>query len=808
MRDSPRLFSGVESSGVAGRPAVRLLWRFPPMQGCPHLAPRKLPPPILLPARPPRQPCDLAMNVRTLVRLLLCLSLFLVTVAADATDPAPLPLAGPASAALLDLFPPSTATRPPPHQGTTTLSTAYQPNGSVWDKHLDEQTVFLAELTHRQTTATDFSLRIGQGGQLYSLRAAFGESVPPQSASNPWNDEVWQFVAVCPPYNNTPKAIADQANQAGYAATFFVHNSGAYRQAFLDSGTITIAFDVMLDPEHPGDTSLLLRAPHRANTPWQTLGSLRLRESGVTFEGQPIGGLTPGIWHHVELVFGPTSTTPTAVQVRVQPRDGIVQAATVSIPPAAGLGWMAFMALADEDCTTYLDNLRVTRSTPAGTETPLDVDCETYPPLTVIGEDPDKQATISVTDAVAASGRRCLAIRDATGLSSTNMPRLLFPAITSVAGDAFYCPLLATDMPGDGRTLRTLNWGVVPQLKTVHRSPLLYSVQTKDLGEGIIELTYVVHNFSTREDVVFDWLNAPWGGTRISSLPVHAVRAADGGFLDREWFQTHGGAVGVRKTGGWNISSVTAAPDSPALVLVFGRDRHLDAAVPPSPKHGQAFQRGETIYRHMLPQLPADWQTRPANSWRNYEVAVAIPQLNLAPGSTIWYRSFLVVNRRDRAMELADGLVEHVDYGQLTFDPATTRRLAVRIEQDRVADTGDPATMWLAAKPIPGSLPLFLLEDRRTGRELITTDPAALVPQEPLHLTIDPNSPKADYYLNAVGYSLGEGDCKWRRLLGYGLRQKPEESNVARLSDTVPAAMLPSPSEFHHDLWVYRQAAP
>ena len=750
------------------------------------------------------------MTARILAPLLLCLSLSLGHVTAGATDPALLPLAGPASAALLDLFPPSTAVRPPQHQGQTNLSTTYQPSGSVWDKSLDEQTVFLAELNHRQSAATDFSLRIGKGGQLYSLRAAFGESVPPQAASNPWNDEVWQFVAVCPPYNNTPKAVVEQVNQAGYAATFFVHNSGAYRQTFLDSGTITVAFDVMLDPEHPGDTALLLRAPHRANTPWQTLGSLRLRASGVTFEGQPIGGLTPGIWHHVELVFEPSSTTPTPVQVRVQPRDGVVQTATISIPPAAGLGWLAFMALADEDCTTYLDNLRVTRSSPAGTETPLELDCETYPHLTVVGADQDKQASIAVTDAVAASGRRCLVIRDAKGLSSTNMPRLLFSAITSVAGDAFYCPLLAADMPANGRTVRTLNWGVVPQLKTVHRSPLLYFVQTRDLGDGIIELTYVVHNFSTREDVVFDWLNAPWGGTRISSLPVHAVRSADGGFLDRAWFQTHGGAIGVRKTGGWNISSVTAAPDSPALALVFGRDRHLDAAVSSATKQGTSFQRGETIYRHMLSpgQLPEDWQTRPANSWRNYEVAVAIPQLTLAPGTTIWYRSFLVVNRRDQAMDLADRLVEHVDYGQLTFDPATAPRLPVRIEQNRVKNTAEQATMWLAAKPIPGSLPVFLLEDSTTGRELITTDPAALVPQEPLRLTIDPNSPKADYYRDAVGYSLGEGDGEWKQLLGYGLREKPEEGTAARLSEVVPAAMLPTPGEFHHDIWVYRQAAP
>ena len=107
---------------------------------------------------------------------------------------------------LLDVFPPSVVDVPAAGRGQTTITRDDAPSGSVWAEGLDERQVFLAELAHRQGKDDSFALRVGQGGQIYSLRGAFGESVPPswRDAGNhrsPWNDEVWQFVAVCTKYN-------------------------------------------------------------------------------------------------------------------------------------------------------------------------------------------------------------------------------------------------------------------------------------------------------------------------------------------------------------------------------------------------------------------------------------------------------------------------------------------------------------------------------------------------------------------------------------------------------------------------------
>ncbi len=110
----------------------------------------------------------------------------------------------------------------------------YSPNASTWaiSEVFSDSIVFQAEMKYQHPVdpAKSYQMRIGKGGQIYSLRSAFGESVPPQwrkpkqvgdalqvNASAPWVDEVWQMVAVDTKLNN-PK------NDEPY----FIHQSGVY----------------------------------------------------------------------------------------------------------------------------------------------------------------------------------------------------------------------------------------------------------------------------------------------------------------------------------------------------------------------------------------------------------------------------------------------------------------------------------------------------------------------------------------------------------------------------------------------------
>ena len=97
-----------------------------------------------------------------------------------------------ATASLLDIFPASPVQNA---DGTTEFSDVYAPTGSQWAKGIDESTVFMATLAHNADVSRSWALGIGKGGHVFSLRGAFGESVPPQTIDSRWNDEVWQFVA-------------------------------------------------------------------------------------------------------------------------------------------------------------------------------------------------------------------------------------------------------------------------------------------------------------------------------------------------------------------------------------------------------------------------------------------------------------------------------------------------------------------------------------------------------------------------------------------------------------------------------------
>jgi len=709
---------------------------------------------------------------------------------------------------LLDVFPPSSVHVPQDARGRTKLSAEYTPSGSLWNEHLDEQAVFNVELKHEQTADTSFRLRLGKGGQLYSLCGPFGESIPPQGVGNPWNDEVWQFVAVCSKYNHPlgklPAEAADRLRRSGYAEGYFIHNSGAYGGEPF-SGQVSVSFDVMLDPEQPGRLNLYLRG-----SPGD-LGLLGVSDGKIRLNETVVAPIRPGTWQHVALEFEAGDDVQPQIHVTVRSQDGKETTATVpsATPKLKDLGFLGFSAAGDGPGVMYLDNVTVKRVKDGRSETPIQLDFESGPLVqsqlqVQLGADPEKGAIGAITDNVAATGTHSYEIRDAAGLEHAWQPMFrLLPRTTWVRG--LYCPLLADDVPADGRTYRSLNWGLVPQQRTIHRSPILYYVQTRDRGNGIIEITYVVHNFSVRDDIVFDHLNAPWGGTRMSSLPYSYLSSPEGTLNDREWMKENAGAIGVRQTGGWNLSSAGESPQSPSLALVYGLDKHLESELEKAEQGLPHLQSHESIYRHMIGQaMPENWQTIAENSWRNYEVAVVIPKFRFAPDSTIWYRSYLVVNRRDRTIELAKSLVDKVDYGLLTFDPATTPKLPVFIRYGKVVDTGDTPAFSLFAKPVPGAMPLFLIENATTGQEVITTDPYIFVPQEKLELGISPDDPNLDYFGKAVGYSMDKNNSHWKRLLGYGYVEKPAAGAFVPLSQVLDGSLFPPATTYHLDLKVER----
>lgn len=91
----------------------------------------------------------------------------------------------------------------------TNISRNYDPSNSAWGVDYSEGSVMDARMSSISFTdpSENWDLRIGKGGQIYSLKTpALGETVPPQrydiNGTAPWVDEVWQTVSVYDIYPN------------------------------------------------------------------------------------------------------------------------------------------------------------------------------------------------------------------------------------------------------------------------------------------------------------------------------------------------------------------------------------------------------------------------------------------------------------------------------------------------------------------------------------------------------------------------------------------------------------------------------
>ncbi|UXX79856.1 hypothetical protein N7E81_01890 [Reichenbachiella carrageenanivorans] len=120
-------------------------------------------------------------------------------------------------------------------KGDFQFSKTYTPTDSEWfvSDYFSDSLVFDAQLKFdsKKNASSSYQMRIGKGGQVYSFRGSFGESVPPQwrngesklakngggPAYAPWVDDVWQMVAT-----------DNQLNDAKSGRKYFIHQAGVY----------------------------------------------------------------------------------------------------------------------------------------------------------------------------------------------------------------------------------------------------------------------------------------------------------------------------------------------------------------------------------------------------------------------------------------------------------------------------------------------------------------------------------------------------------------------------------------------------
>lgn len=129
---------------------------------------------------------------------------------------------------LVDVFP-SDVVSTTDTQGYSSDS-YYNQSSSYWALQFQESSVFQFLLKHENLLEPNdaIELRVGKGGQIYSMIGSFGESIGPQyrgtadpsygggTSFAPWMDEVWQQVLVDNSINNNADSI------------YHVHQAGIY----------------------------------------------------------------------------------------------------------------------------------------------------------------------------------------------------------------------------------------------------------------------------------------------------------------------------------------------------------------------------------------------------------------------------------------------------------------------------------------------------------------------------------------------------------------------------------------------------
>ena len=281
-----------------------------------------------------------------------------------------------------------------------------------------------------------------------------------------------------------------------------------------------------------------------------------------------------------------------------------------------------------------------------------------------------------------------------------------------------------------------------PHIPSNFESHFLLQQQIRDLGSGVLEMTYVYHNFSQQGEKA-TFLAAPWLPLRQSTFP-YQYRSLPDGRLQRDQRDWCTGSActsqpeEISTSGGYFLFSSGSESNSNALAIVYGEDAH------------QEGQTGVTRFRWGTVRTPT----------RDLMAASLQKFVRIEPGQVFYHRFFLVLNTLQNSKTIARQLKPYVNQGFLTANPEVPADALLTLKDGQLTvsdpsqscDGGDlaasvlsnevpPATEPLSLGPcaqeaILGSIsttartgwqPLMMVVERNTGRRLATNDPYLLV---------------------------------------------------------------------------------
>ena len=284
-----------------------------------------------------------------------------------------------------------------------------------------------------------------------------------------------------------------------------------------------------------------------------------------------------------------------------------------------------------------------------------------------------------------------------------------------------YAPLLASGS-AEPNSWSTVSLAVQADTEANPQQPsgLLNYQRTRDLGDGVIEVTHSIYNFGSN---TVDFHNLPWGGVRKTVFDNMLVSNPDGGFTDRailDFGDTANQVVRASDTGGWAAFTEGTDGSDRGLAYVFGNeDTHLS----------ESWQTAESSWRwgdaggDLFGFIPV----------RNFNVGTFRRQVDVNPGDLFESRYFLVLGDVDHIESTIEdrGLVGSATYDKIDITVDESELLSWQILEDNsslsivASAAAELPDFQTYALPVSGSKPLFLFEDAN-GQEFISIDPYAL----------------------------------------------------------------------------------
>jgi len=209
------------------------------------------------------------------------------------------------------------------------------------------------------------------------------------------------------------------------------------------------------------------------------------------------------------------------------------------------------------------------------------------------------------------------------------------PSMDSLNNKPFYNPILAEQFDPRDRSYSIINWGLVPK-PSINRGDVLFYSRYRDLGNGVLELTFYCYNFGNR---VYNFAEVPWFAFKPSKFPnmVEGINGTSSFKINNINFSSGG----VTKAGGWGAGTVDPNdPDSMTCALVWGNQ---SAGV------GMAFGFVDKGVRDMM------------------LIAPSYKTLNMPYGTGFYYRRYVVLGKLGEVSKICQELNDHATIQSIEF---------------------------------------------------------------------------------------------------------------------------------------------